>query len=91
MPLPSVSSTLRQRSASHGMKVSRIHFDFAKCSAGVVTSPQQSIGPPGMPSKTMISHAPVVVSAGKTKYSPTVGIRLKQTAECSGRGVIPVM
>jgi hypothetical protein len=38
----------------------------------------------------MISHGPVVVSAGKTKYSPTSGIRLKQTAECSARGVIPV-
>ncbi len=54
------------------------------------TSSQQSIGPPGMPSKTMISQGPLVVRAGKTKYSPTSGIRLKQTAECSGRGVIPV-
>ena len=72
------------------MKVSRIHFDFARCSAAVVTPPQQSIGPPGMPSKTMISQSPVVVSAGKTKYSPTVGIRLKATAEYSGRGVMPV-
>ncbi len=63
------------------MNVSRIHFDFARCSSCVVTSPQQSIGPPGMPSKTMISHGPEVVSAGKTKYSPTVGMRLKQTAE----------
>ena len=53
-------------------------------------SSQQSIGPPGMPSKTMISQVPVVVSAGKTKYSPTSGIRLKQTALYSGRGVIPV-
>ena len=54
------------------------------------TSSQQSIGPPGTPSKTMISHGPVVVSAGKTKYSPTPGIRLKQTAENSGPGVMPV-
>src|SRR5947209_8179412 len=90
VPLSSVSSTFRQRSASQGRNVSRIHFDFARCSSGVVTSPQQSIGPPGTPSKTMISHSPVVVSAGKTKYSPTVGIRLKQTAEKSGRGVMPV-
>ena len=88
--MASVSSTSRQRSASQGMNVSRIHFDFARCSSGVVTSPQQSIGPPGTPSKTMISHGPVVVSAGKTKYSPTPGTRLKQTAENSGRGVIPV-
>ncbi len=71
------------------MNVSRIHFDFARCSAGVVTSPQQSMGPPGTPSKTMISQGPVVVSAGKTKYSPTVGTRLKQTADYSARGVIP--
>ena len=28
----------------------------------------------------MISHSPVVVSAGKTKYSPTPGQRLKHTA-----------
>ena len=81
MPFGSVSSTSRQRSASHGMNVSRIHRDFARCSPGVVTSPQQSIGPPGTPSKTMISQEPDVVSAGKTKYSPTVGTRLKQTAE----------
>ena len=90
MPLSSVSSTLPQRSASHGMNVSRTHFDFSRCSCGVVTSPKQSIGPPGMPSNTMISHSPVVVSAGKTKYSPTVGMRLNATAEYSGRGVIPV-
>ena len=32
----------------------------------------------------------VVVSDGKTKYSPTVGTRLKHTAECTGRGVLPV-
>ena len=51
---------------------------------------QQSIGPPGMPSNTMISHGPVVVSDGKTKYSPTPGMRLKQTAECCGRGVSPL-
>jgi hypothetical protein len=44
-------------------------------------SSQQSIGPPGMPSKTMISHGPEVVRAGKTKYSPTPGTMLKQTAE----------
>ena len=90
MPRSSVSSIERQRSASHGMNVSRIHLDFARCSAGVVTSPQQSIGPPGTPSKTMISQSPLVVSAGKTKYSPTPGMMLKQTAENSGLGVIPV-
>lgn len=65
-------------------------MDLARCSAGVVTSPQVSIGPPGTPSNTMISHSPLVVSAGNTKYSPTPGIRLKQTAANSGRGVIPV-
>ena len=90
MPRSSVSSISPQRSASHGRNVSRIHLDFARCSAGVETSLQQSIGPPGTPSKTMISQGPPVVSAGKTKYSPTPGIRLKQTAENSGRGVIPV-
>ena len=37
------------------------------------------MGPPGMPSNTMISHGPVVVKAGKTKYSPTVGAILKAT------------
>jgi hypothetical protein len=80
----------RQRSASHGRKVSRIRREVSRCCCGVVTSPQQSIGPPGMPSKTMISHGPVVVSAGKTKYSPTVGITLKQTAENSGLGVMAI-
>ncbi len=90
MPFSSVSSTERQRSASQGRNVSRIHFERWRCSCGVETSPQQSIGPPGTPSKTMISQGPLVVRAGKTKYSPTVGIRLKQTAENSGRGVIPV-
>ena len=34
----------------------------------------------------MMSQAPLLVSAGKTKYSPTVGMRLKLTAEWSGRG-----
>ena len=58
MPRSSVSSIAPQRSASHGMKVSRIHFDFARWSAGVETSAQQSIGPPGTPSKTMISQVP---------------------------------
>ena len=57
--------------------------------AGWSTSFQQSIGPPGMPSNTMMSQAPLLVSAGKTKYSPTVGMRLKLTAEWSGRGVMP--
>jgi len=70
--------------------LSRTHRLLARCSAGVRTSAQQSIGPPGTPSNTMISQGPVMVSAGKTKYSPTPGIRLKQTAECSGRGVRPV-
>src|SRR5207248_2959663 len=65
IPLSSVSSTSWQRSASHGRNVSRIHLLLARCSAGAETSPQQSIGPPGTPSKTMISHSPVVVSAGK--------------------------
>ena len=81
MPLSSVSATLRQRSPSQGMKVLRIQRLFSRCCAGVLTSPQQSIGPPGMPSNTMISHGPVVVSDGNTKYSPTVGIKLKDTAE----------
>ena len=51
---------------------------------------QQSIGPPGMPSKTMISHGPVVVRAGKTKYSPTSGAMLKDTRVNGSYGVIPV-
>ena len=38
----------------------------------------------------MISQGPLVVSAGKTKYSPTPGTMLKQTAENPGRGVIPL-
>src|ERR1700693_4588754 len=45
-----------------------------------ITSFQQSIGPPGTPSNTMISQGPVVVRAGKTKYSPTPGTRLNDTA-----------
>ncbi len=89
MPLASVSSTLRARSPSQGANVSRIHFDFARCCSGDLTSAQQSMGPPGTPSKTMISQGPFNVSAGKTKYSPTVGTRLKQTADRSGRGVSP--
>src|ERR1700723_2099778 len=73
------SAIFVQRSASQGKYVSRIHFDLARCCCGVFTSLQQSIGPTGIPSKTMISHGPVVVSAGNTKYSPTPGMRLKQT------------
>src|SRR3989441_3980243 len=80
IPLLSVSSTFRQRSPSSGMKVSRTHLLLARCSSGVFTSFQQSIGPPGTPSNTMISQVPVVVSAGKTKYSPTPGTRLNETA-----------
>ena len=56
---------------------------------GVRTSSQWSIGPFGMPSNTMISQGPVVARAGNTKYSPTPGTRLKDTAEYSGRGAIP--
>src|ERR1700722_19071308 len=90
MPLSSVSVQFLARSASQGRKVLRIHLDFSRCLSGDVTSPQQSIGPPGTPSSTMISHGPVVVSDGKTKYSPTPGMRLKATAECCGRGVSPL-
>src|SRR3954471_9124509 len=86
MPLSSVNSRLAQRSASSGIKFSRTHLLLAKCSCGVFTSFQQSIGPPGTPSKTIISHAPVVVNAGKTKYSPTPGTRLKDTAVKGARG-----
>src|SRR5580700_7848354 len=88
IPLLSVSSTLRQRSPSSGIKVSRTHLLLTKCSSGVFTSFQQSIGPPGTPSNTMISHGPVVVSAGNTKYSPTPGTRLKDTAVNGLRGII---
>src|SRR6266478_5635771 len=88
IPLLSGSSTLRQRSPSSGMKVSKTHLLLARCSSELFTSFQQSIGPPGTPSNTMISHTPVVVSAGKTKYSPTPGIRLKDTAENGVRGSI---
>src|SRR5260370_260497 len=80
IPVSSVSSMSRQRSPSSGMNVSRIHLLLARCSSGVRTSLQQSIGPPGTPSNTMISQGPVVVSAGKTKYSPTPGTRLNDTA-----------
>src|SRR6266550_4057330 len=80
IPFLSVSSTLRQRSPSSGMKASRTHLLLAKCSSGLLTSFQQSMGPLGTPSNTMISHVPVVVSAGKTKYSPTPGTRLNDTA-----------
>src|SRR5207253_2793862 len=88
IPLLSVSSTFRHRSASQGRRVSRIFLLRARCSAGVFTFDQQSIGPPGTPSNTIISHAPLVVSAGKTKYSPTFGIRLKHTAAYASRGRI---
>src|SRR5437588_8279998 len=87
-PLSSVSSTLWQRSASSGMNVSKIHLLLARCCSGVFTSCQQSIGPPGTPSKTMISHEPVVVSAGKTKYSPTPGTKLNDTAVNGFRGTM---
>src|SRR5215813_1524941 len=86
MPYSSVSSTLAQRSASSGINVSRTHLLFAKCSCGVFTWFQQSMGPPGTPSKTMISHAPVVVNAGNTKYSPTPGTKLNDTAVKGARG-----
>ena len=61
----------------------------ARCSRGVVTSAQQSIGPPGTPSNTMMSQGPVVVSAGNTKYSPTPGIRLKLTRAYGSAGFMP--
>src|SRR5947208_3279301 len=60
----------------------------ARCPAGVSTCDQPSIGPPGTPSNTIISQGPLVVSAGKTKYSPTFGIRLKHTAAYGSRGRI---
>src|SRR6516164_11841207 len=88
IPLLSVSSTLRQRSPSSGMKVSRTHLLLAKCSSGVLISFQQSMGPPGTPSNTIISHGPVVVSAGNTKYSPTPGTKLNDTAVKGWRGTI---
>src|SRR5205807_782152 len=56
IPLLSVSSTLRQRSPSSGIKVSKTHLLSARCSSELFTSLQQSIGPPGTPSNTMISH-----------------------------------
>src|SRR2546426_6126295 len=87
IPLSSVSSTFRQRSPSSGMKVSRTHLLLARCSSELFTF-QQSIGPPGTPSNTMISHTPVVVSAGKTKYSPTPGTRLNDTAVKGLRGTM---
>ena len=90
MPLSSVSAMSRQRSASQGTKVSRIQRLRSRCCSGVFTSPQQSMGPPGTPSNTMISQGPVVVSAGNTKYSPTPGTRLKDTAENGSRGFMPV-
>src|ERR1700746_3341215 len=89
IPASAVSSRFLQRSASQGINFSSIHFDFARCSAGDFTPPQQSIGPPGTPSNTMISQWPLVVSAGKTKYSPTPGIKLKETAVNGLRGSIP--
>src|SRR5713101_4626137 len=88
IPLLSVSSTFRQRSPSSGMKVSRTHLLLARCSSGVFTSFQQSMGPPGTPSNTMISQGPVVVSAGNTKYSPTPGTRLNDTAVKGLRGTM---
>src|SRR5712692_7693806 len=89
IPLLSVSTTLRQRSASSGVKVSRTHLLLARCFSGVLTSFQQSIGPPGTPSNTMISQVPVAVSAGKTKYSPTPGTRLNETAVKGLRSHLP--
>ena len=91
MPLTSVQLHLaaavglpREEGVEHPVRLLEVLL------GGSATSPQQSIGPSGTPSNTMISHGPVVVSAGNTKYSPTPGQRLKQTAEYSGRGVIPV-
>ena len=85
-----MSSTLRQRAPSHGRKVSRIHFDLARCCSGDL-----DVAPAiHRAARNALEHhdlaGPVVVSAGNTKYSPTVGIKLKQTAECSGRGVMPL-
>ncbi|KLR58666.1 hypothetical protein OX89_05840 [Diaphorobacter sp. J5-51] len=62
---------------------------WARCSFGEAMLRQQSIGPPGRPSNTMMSHGPVVVSPGKTKYSPTPGITLNDTREWSGVPRIP--
>ncbi len=80
VPISSVSSISRHRSASQGRNFCRISLLRRRCCPGVLTSPQQSIGPPGTPSNTIISHGPDVVSAGNTKYSPTPGIRLNATA-----------
>src|SRR5258708_27221500 len=88
VPLSSVSSISQQRSASNGTNFSRIRLLFARCSSGVFTSPQQSIGPPGTPSNSMISQGPVVVRAGQVKYSPTPGRRLNETAGKDFRGTI---
>src|SRR5947208_14018945 len=88
IPLLSVSSTFRQRSPSRGMKVSQTHLLLARCSSELFTSFQQSIGPPGPPSDTMIPQLPVVLSAGSTSYSPTPGPRLSAPAVKALRGTM---
>src|SRR5205085_8812043 len=71
-----------------GAKGSNTHLLIAKCCSGVFPSLQQSMGPPGTPSKTVISHGPVMVRAGNTKYSPTPGIKLNDTAVMGVRGTM---
>src|SRR5712692_3829135 len=61
-PLSSVNSMLGQRSASQGMNFCNISLLRWRCCCGVFTSCQQSIGPPGTPSKTIISHGPLTVN-----------------------------
>src|SRR6266852_6181172 len=90
VPISSVSSISQHRSASQGRNFCRISLLRRRCCDGFLTSPQQSIGPPGTPSNTMISQGPVVVRAGNTKYSPTPGIRLNATAVKGLRGTMPL-
>jgi hypothetical protein len=63
--------------------------EVSRCSAADIPGSQRSIGPPGRPSNTMMSHGPLRVRAGNEKYSPIPGMMLKPTAENSGRGSIP--
>src|SRR5262249_26978502 len=88
-PLESVSVTDLARAYSQGRKRCNNSRLFRRCASRDLTSRQQSIGPPGTPSYTMISQGPLVVSAGKTKYSPTPGMMLKQTAEYPDLGESP--
>ena len=80
----SLSTEPAKRGYSWGKCSRRIPSDMARCSSAVLTESQQSMGPPGRPSKTIIWHGPSVLSPGKVKNSPTPGTMFILMLEASG-------